>query len=123
MTATATASTLAAQAEAILSQQFAQLREPTKYIASFRTKTGKHIALTRQTKNDIYIWASCRPETMDGISVKNTKFPGQPYSENQPRSSNLSTASSQLGIGNQAYYLKCNTLGSLERFAQWYDSM
>lgn len=120
---TATASILAAHAEAILNQQFAQLREPTKYIASFRTKTGKHIALTRQTKNDIYIWASCWPETMDGVSVKNSKFPGQPYSENQPRSSNLNTASNQLGIGNQAYYLKCNTLGSLERFALWYDSM
>jgi len=99
------------------------LREPTKYIASFRTKTGKHIALTRQAKNDIYIWVSCCPETMDGISVKNTKFPGQPYSEHQPRSSNLSPASSQLDIGNQAYYLKFNTLGSLQRFAQWYDSI
>jgi len=120
---TAAASPLAAQAEAILSKQFAQLRVPTKYIASFRTKAGKHIALTRQTKNDIYIWASCQPEMMDGISVKNSKFPGLPYSENQPRSSNLSTASSQLGIGNQAFYLKCDTLGALERFAKWYDSM
>lgn len=120
---TATASILAAQAETILCQQFARLREPTKYIASFRTKTGKHIALTRQTKNDIYIWVSCWPETMDDITVKNTRFPGLPYSENQPRSSNLSTASSQLGIGNQAYYLKFDTLGTLQRFAQWYDSM
>ena len=120
---TTTASTLAAQAEVILNQQFAKLREPTKYIASFKTKTGKHIALTRQTKNDIYIWASCRPAEMDGISVKNSKFPGQPYSENQPRISNLNTASSQLGYGNQAYYLKCDTLSALERFAQWYDSM
>lgn len=46
---TATASILAAQAEAILNQLFAQLHEPKKYIASFRTKTGKHIALTRQS--------------------------------------------------------------------------
>lgn len=120
---TAAASPLSAQAEAILNKQFAQLRNSTKYIASFRTKTGKHIALTRQTKNDIYIWASCQLETMDGISVKNLKFPGQPYLENQPRSSNLNTASSQLGIGNQAYYFKCETLGALERFSQWYDRM
>lgn len=120
---TAAASILATQAETVLSKHFARLREPTKYIACFRTKTGRHIALTRQTKNDIYIWALCRPETMDGISTKNSKFPGQPYSENQPRSSNLSNASSQLGGGNKAYYLKCETLGALERFARWYDSM
>ena len=117
------ASPLATQAEAILLKQFARLREPTKYIAVFRTRTGRHIALTRQTKNDIYIWAECGPQTMDGILVKNRDFPGQPYSTNQPRSSNLSNASKTLGVGNSAYYLKCDTLGAIERFAQWYDSM
>ena len=117
------ASPLATRAETIMLKQFARLREPTMYIAAFRTKTGRHIALTRQTKNDIYIWAECCPETMDGITVKNRDFPGQPYSTNQPRSSNLNNASKVLGDGNLAYYLKCDTIGAMERFAQWYDNI
>ena len=117
------ASPLATQAEAILLKQFARLQEPTKYIAAFRTKTDRHIALTRQTKNDIYIWAECSPETMDGIAVKNRDFPGQPYSINQPRSSNLSIGSKNLGVGNSVYYIKCDSLGAMERFAQWYGRM
>lgn len=117
------ASPLATHAEEIFLKQFARLREPTKYLAAFRTRTGRHIALTRQRKNDIYIWAECCPETMDGITVKNRDFPGQPYSTNQPRSSNLNNASKNLGLGNQAYYLKCDTLGAMEKFAQWYDGL
>ena len=54
---TTSASALAGQAEALLNGKFARLREPTKYIASFRTVSGRHLALTRQVKNDIYIWA------------------------------------------------------------------
>jgi hypothetical protein len=116
-------SPLAAQAEAILIRQFARLREPTKYIASFRTVTGRHLALTRQVKNDIYIWAEAFNSDLDGVSLKNRDYPGCAYSAEQPRSSNLTIASSQLGDGNQAYYIKCKTLGALERFASWYESV
>jgi hypothetical protein len=116
------ASPLASQAEALLAGQFARLREPTKYIATFRTKNGRHIALTRQAKDDLYIWTECVPEAMDGVAVRNQKSPGQPYSPEQPRSSNLTNASKQLGVGNQAFYLKIDTLGTLERLARWYDA-
>jgi hypothetical protein len=116
-------SPLAAQAEVILNQQFAKLREPTKYIASFRTVSGRHLALTRQVKNDIYIWAEAFNSALDGVSIKNRDFPGCAYSPEQPRSSNVTTASSQLGVGNQAYYIKCETVGALERFAAWYQGV
>jgi len=116
------ASELATKAESLLNAQFAKLREPTKYIATYRTTSGRHLALTRQTKNDLYVWAEMCPEAMDGVNVKNRDFHGQPYSENQPRSSNLNNASKRLGLGNQAYYLKCDTLGALERFITWYGT-
>jgi hypothetical protein len=116
-------SPFAAQAEAILNQQFAKLREPTKYIASFRTESGRHLALNRQVKNDIYIWAESFNSARDGISVKNRDFPGCAYSAEQPRSSNVTTASSRLGMGNQVYYIKCETVGALERFAAWYQGV
>lgn len=117
------ASALAAQAEVLLNKQFARLREPTKYIATFRTASGRHLGLTRQAKNNIYIWTERCTDLMDDISVKNRDFPGQPYVANQPRSSNLTNASNRLGVGNQVYYLKCDTLGALERFARWYDAI
>ena len=122
-TMTHPSSPLAAQAEAILNRQFSKLKEPTKYIASFRTSSGRHLALTRQVKNDIYIWAEAFNSSLAGLSLKNRDFPGCAYSAEQPRSSNLTTASSQLGVGNQAYYIKCETVGALEQFALWYGSV
>ncbi len=116
------ASELATLAESVLLKQFARLREPTKYIATFRTNAGRHMALTRQTKNDIYVWTECHVTDIDGVAIKNRDFPGLPYSSGQPRSSNLTNASSRLGVGNQAYYLRCDTLGALERFARWYGT-
>jgi hypothetical protein len=120
---TAPASELASQAEAVLLTRFARLRNPTKYIATFRTQSERHIALTRQTKDDIYIWAENCPAGMSGIEIRNSKFPGQPYSAGQPRSSNLSNASKRLGVGNVAYYLKCETVTAMERFIAWYGNV
>jgi hypothetical protein len=116
------ASALAEQAEALLHGKFARLREPTKYIASFRSGSGRHLALTRQVKNDIYIWAEGFNESLNGVSIKNREFPGLPYLPEQPRSSNLTAASSRLGLGNLSFYIKCDTLGALDRFASWYES-
>lgn len=120
---TASTTELASQAESILNNRFARLRQPTKYIATFRTRTGRHLALNRTARGDIYVWAEEYPVPMPGISIKNREVPGQPYSNEQPRSSNLNIASSRLGLGNKAFYLKCETTGALERFAQWYASV
>jgi hypothetical protein len=53
---TAPASPLAAQAEALLNKQFARMREPSQYIATFRTAKGRHLSLTRVAKDDIFVW-------------------------------------------------------------------
>lgn len=114
---------LAKQAENILLKQFARLRKPTKKIATFQTKTGRHIALALERKNDIYIWAEFCPEITNGIEIRNRKFPGEPYSTDQSRSSNLPSASKKLMAGNQTYYLKFPTLGAVEKFTQWYSNI
>jgi len=103
---TAPASSLAAQAEALLSRQFARLCEPSKYIATFRTAEGRHLGLTRSAKDDIFVWIECHDAAMPGVTVRNVKFPGQPYAAEQVRSSNITTQSNRIGVGNRAYYLK-----------------
>lgn len=113
---------LSSQAEELLCKHFARVKEPTKYAAFFRTVGGRHLALTRQRGNDIYIWAECSPEDMEGVVLKNRDHPGQPYSPAQPRASSIKK-SPRLGIGNQAYYLKCETLGAVERFTCWYNEV
>lgn len=49
-------------------------------------------------------------------------FPAS-HTLNQTRAASLKGASSTLREGNQAYYLKVDTLGALERFAHWYDGV
>jgi hypothetical protein len=120
---TIAASPLGAQAEDLLARRFARHRPATKYIACFRAGRGRHIALTRQTKNDIYVWVERDPGAIEGVSIKNRDRPGQPYAPGQPRSSNLTNASERLGVAREAYYLKCDTLGALERLVDWYAAV
>ena len=115
------ASPLAQQAEAILKKQLTLLREPNKYISLFQTGSGRHMALERQRKNDIYVWAEVFSDSMEGIEIKNQKVPGQPYSAEQPRNSNVTPASARLGVARRAYYLKCDTPSALERLVHWYS--
>jgi hypothetical protein len=114
------ASPLATSAEAYLSGKYSRLREPTKYIATFVTGTGRHLALTRQAKGLIHVWIEQAPSHIEGCALKNAKRPGQPYSPDQPRSSNLTTASKRLGLGNQAFYVECATPASFQRLVDWY---
>jgi hypothetical protein len=114
------ATPLASSAEAHLSAKYSRLREPTKYIATFITASGRHLALTRQAKGLIHVWVEQAPAHIDGCTLKNLKNPGQPYSPEQPRSSNLTTASKRLGLGNQAFYVECATLASFLRLVDWY---
>jgi hypothetical protein len=56
---------------------------------------------------------------MPGVTARNVKFPGQPsYSPEQARSASITIQSNKLGLGNRTYYLKCESLGALERLAR-----
>jgi hypothetical protein len=121
MTNTATPITTAA--EQFLSTRHSRVKAATKYLAVFASHTGKHIALTRQTKDAVYVWLEQGPTAMDGIAIKNRARPGLSYSADQPRNSNLKDASCRLGIGNRAFYIKCETLIAFERLIEWYDKL
>ena len=116
-------STLADQAEGFLASLYARLREPTAKLAAFRTASGRQLGLARERNQDIFIWAECHDATLPGVHIHNQKQPGQPYSPEQSRSAAVNTQCKNLALGNRAYYLKCDTLGALERFARWYDSV
>lgn len=114
-------STLVSDAEDFLFTQFARLRPANKYIATFRTPNGRHLALSRDLKTSIKVWVEGFPKAgLPGVLIDNTKFPGKPYSSGQPRNSNINFAGSRLAVGNDAYYLHVETLGALERLAKWY---
>ena len=111
-------------AEFILAKHFARLRDPTKYIAAFRTPSDRHLALGRNVKSSINLWTeTAPPEGMKGVEINNAKRPGCAYEPDQPRNSNLTTASNRLGFGNTAYYLKFETVGALESYVEWYAEL
>ena len=120
---TAPASTLANQAEELLASLFAPLQEPTVKLAAFRTRHGRQLGLMRLPTRAIFIWAECHDDALSGVAINNQKRPGQAYSPEQSRGSGVNSQCKNLGVGNRAYYLKCDTLGALERFARWYDSV
>ena len=115
---------LVADAEAILGNHFARLKEPGEKIATFRTANGRHLALSRDLKTAIKVWVEGFPEAgMPGVMIDNTKYPGRPYDSAQTRSSNINFASSRLAIGQEVYYLHVETLEALERLATWYSTV
>lgn len=115
--------TLAAQAEELLVTRFARLRPATKKLASFRTARGRHLVLALERSGDIFIWAETWAGGIEGVEINNAKRPGQPYAPDQPRSSAVNTQCANLAVGNRAWYLRCSTIGALERFADWYATV
>lgn len=111
---------LASQAEELLAARFARLSPATVRLASFRTTGGRHLGLARTRKEQIYIWVERFDQDIDGVEIRNQKRPGLPYGPDQVRSSAVNSLCANLAFGNRAYYLRCDSLGSLERFAQWY---
>ena len=119
---TSSSKSLGAQAEALLASAFARLREPTKKLAAFRTGSGRQIALALERKDAIFVWAELHDGDIAGVTINNVKRPGLPYAPDQARSSAVNTQCSNLAIGNRAYYIRCDSLGALERFAKWYGT-
>ncbi|MFC3147244.1 hypothetical protein [Piscinibacterium candidicorallinum] len=111
---------LAQEAEALLASRLKRLREPTTKLAAFETVRGRQLALARERMGEIYIWVEAIGADVTGVEINNQKHPGMPYAPEQPRSSAVNTQCSRLREGCTAYYLRCETLGALERFLDWY---
>ena len=93
----------------------------TQYVACYRTKTGKEIVLERNREDAFYIWLQKYDTEIEGVVVRNQKFPNQPYARKQPRNSNLNDKNSpKLKVGNKVWYVKVENLSSLNRLIDWY---
>lgn len=119
---TSSSESLAVQAEALLASAFARLQQPTKKLAAFRTASGRQVALALERKDAIFVWSELHDGSLPGVTLNNVKRPGMPYGPDQPRSSAVNSQCRNLAVGNRACYLRCDSLGALERFAKWYGT-
>jgi hypothetical protein len=106
-------------AEEYLASRLERTTEPTKYIAGFRTPSGKELALAR-TNRDVYVWVSLLPPGLRGVTVSNRDNPGQPYAPTQTRNSNLRASTPTLAEGHQAWYVRLDDLAALEQLVEAY---
>lgn len=102
--------------------RFARLREPTKKLAAFRTVKGRQIALERERRNDIFVWIERYEARVEGVEIRNLQCPGQTYAADQSRSTAVNSQCANLAVGRQAFYLRCATIGALERLVNWYTN-
>ncbi|WP_341580960.1 DUF262 domain-containing HNH endonuclease family protein [Marinobacter metalliresistant] len=102
--------------EATLAKFLERIAEPTKYIAGFRTKDGKELALERKGR-DITLWTQT-------VSLSGAEFePAREYSDTDPRNSNLNRKNCPaLRLGNPAYVWKLEGADDLLDFVNWYSA-
>lgn len=102
------------EAEKTLSSLFERTKEPTKYIAGFRTRKGRELALQRARRNMVSIWAECLDQNLH--HALDYKY----YEPHKPRSSNLKANARKLAQGKAAWYITFRDPASLEGFLDWY---
>tara|TARA_R110002072_G_scaffold302794_1_gene488769 strand:+ start:6245 stop:6598 length:354 start_codon:yes stop_codon:yes gene_type:complete len=93
----------------------------TQYIARYNTKSGMEIALERDRSDAFYVWLQKYDVEIDGVLVKNQKYPGLPYGRKQTRNSNLNDKNTpKLKFGNKVWYLEISSLEALNKLIDWY---
>jgi hypothetical protein len=115
------------QAEKILATTYPNTIVTNMYIASFKTRTGKEIALQRTngsaSDGPYYCWLQHHPGALQGVSIRNQSVPGMSYGPNQARTAGLSGKTAPaLMVGNRAYYVKVENLAALSLLATTYNS-
>ena len=75
----------------------------TEVCTKYNTKSGKEIAIEIDRSEAFYVWLQKFDTTagIEGIKIKNEKFPGQPYDRKHTRNSNLNEKNSpKLKLGH-----------------------
>ena len=111
------------QARKILKEVFPFTEKCTQYLACYKTKSGKEIALEREREDAFYIWLQNYDAEIDGVVIRNEKFPGQPYERKQRRNSNLESNAPNLWVGNRAWYLRIESIEALKQLINWYSGI
>jgi hypothetical protein len=114
------ASRLTCDAEELLARHFTRIREPSLYIAGFRTSRGRELAIER-IRQQPRIWAEVAPAGLSGMRVVNVQNPGQPYAAGQPRNSNLRSQAPKLSMAHAATYLEFDDIAAVKSFVDWYQ--
>lgn len=113
--------TISLNAQKKLKENFPFTEVLTQYIAKYETKNGKELALERERTEGIFLWLQKYDQIMDGVRVKNEKYPGQPYEAKQPRNSNLNEKNTpKLKFGRKAFYLQIDNIEAFEKVITWY---
>lgn len=114
------------EAHKILSEalNFAGLQQQTDYIAVFKSKSGRELALERDRTEAFYVWLEKYTTSIPGVSIKNQSNPGQPYERKQARNSNLNDKNCpNLKVGNRVWYLEIESTQALKEVANWYAAL
>jgi hypothetical protein len=114
--------TTALIAEEELAKHLSSTSNGTQYIAGFRTKRGRELALERN-RDSVFVWVECIESGLPGITIRNVKNPGMPYSKDQGRNSNLNaTNAPRLMRGKPAFYLEVAGVEDLKELIRWYQA-
>ncbi len=103
-------------AEQLLEKHLARTAKPTKYIAGFRTKRGREIALER-SRDSLFIWTEHLAEFPQNFTLR----PLRHYPANKSRNSNLNNKNApKLIVSKAADYWQLDSTESLQSFIDWY---
>ncbi|WP_170799458.1 DUF262 domain-containing protein [Stutzerimonas stutzeri] len=105
---------LARQAEAFCAELCSRIASPTQYIAGFRTRLGRELALERQ-RDGIYCWS-------EAVSLADAPAsPERHYPPEMSRNSNLNGKNCpRLRVGHAVHYWIFDRLDQFEAFLRWY---
>jgi hypothetical protein len=108
-------------ARTILNEAFPRTESCTRYIARYNTKNGNEIALERERAGAFFVWVQKYDESVEGVTIRNQKNPGQPYDRKQARNSNLNDKNTPtLKLGNKAFYLEAVNIVAFRNLVNWY---
>lgn len=111
----------AAIAESILKSRLRAMKDDVQYTGKYETGRGRRLMLKRQVQF-IGLFAECFPGegAIAGVSLnRHHSTPGH-YAPGDPRASSIAS-DPRLGLGQEAFYVRCDTPTALEQFVDWYE--
>tara|TARA_R110000868_G_scaffold405577_1_gene685088 strand:- start:8710 stop:10773 length:2064 start_codon:yes stop_codon:yes gene_type:complete len=109
-------------ARKIIAQRFTQIGTGTENLTGFRSDTGRQLAIMNRRPFATLWVEDCRSDDPE-IEIRNNEHPGQAYSPDQRRDSNLKANAPNLARGNKAYLIRFHSSAAFERFIDWYATL
>lgn len=103
-------------ARGYLEDRYPDESSSTKYIAAYKTKQGRQLALVASLKTEVKLFLDAKPPSIPDARIEN-------YPPGRPRNSNLDTNAPQLCADRQAFYVQVASLDELVQLCDWYESM